>query len=67
VTIGIVMISLMCAAGVMLPVALLGTHGCQPYERSDAYFDVAQSQLIQAHMTGVEVEVDIFSGTANPH
>ena len=51
----------------MLSIALLGTTEASPYERSNAYFDVAQSQLVQAHMTGVEVEVDIFSGTPNPH
>jgi hypothetical protein len=60
------MISCCAAAGVMLPVAPLGTTSASPYERANAYSDIAQRQLIPTHVRTVEVEVDIFSGMPNP-
>jgi hypothetical protein len=49
----------------MLLVALWGTEGARMCERANAY-DVVQLQLMQAHMTPVTVEIDIFSGMPNP-
>ena len=54
------------AAGVMLPFGPLGTKADSPYERANVYSDIAERQLIGAHVRTVEVEVDIFSGMPNP-
>ena len=54
------------AAGVMLPFGPLGTKADSPYERANVYSNIAERQLIGAHVRTVEVEVDIFSGMPNP-